>query len=565
MRDSDFQTKRPRLGVFSFLLFVLLSNTAVAAQQAAIASAHPLATDAGAKILRAGGNAFDAAVTISAVLYVVEPYGSGIGGGGFWLLRTKDGREVMVDGRETAPGNSHRDMYLDDGKVVPGLSINGALAAGIPGSPAALVHLAEKYASKPLAELLQPAIDIARNGFPADDVYIRMAGFRQKPLAAFEEAKNIFLHKGDLPEEGALIVQPDLAKTFELLAAKGRDGFYSGDLAQKMVSGVQAAGGIWTLDDLKNYQVLERDPVKFNWKGLSVTSVPPPSSGGIAMAEILNQLEPLSFPDMTEADGIHWIAEAMRRAYRDRGEYLGDSDFVYVPENLLTSKQYAAGLRQSIRKERATPSDTLAPTQVDHALGDNTTHFSVMDAEGNWVSSTMSVNYPFGSGFVPPGTGVLLNDEMDDFSSKPGEPNIYGLVGAEANAIEPGKRMLSSMSPTFVQNEDRVALIGTPGGSRIITMVTEGVLAFSVGAPAQKIVDMPRFHHQYLPDRIQFEPAAFSPELQESLISKGHELNENSSTWGNMQVVIKDLRTGEMDAASDSRGIGKASVIELDN
>lgn len=557
--------QRPRFGVFLFVALVFtLGLSPALARQAAVASAHPMATQAGLEILQAGGNAFDAAVAVSAVLYVVEPYGSGIGGGGFWLLRTQDGKEVMLDGRETAPGKAHRDMYLDDdGNVIPGLSINGPLAAGIPGSPAALVYLAEKYGSKPLKELLQPAIDAARNGFPADDMYLRMAGFRKEPMQASEDASRIFLKDGELPDSNDLIIQEDLAKTFELMAEKGHAGFYEGELAEKLVNGVQEAGGIWTLEDLKNYRVVERDPIRFEWKGMSITSVAPPSSGGIAMAEILNQLEPLDFSKMSETDLIHWISESMRRAYRDRAEYLGDTDFVDVPAELLTSKHYAAGLRQSIRTDRATPSESLSPTQPDSALGDNTTHFSVMDGQGNWVSSTMSVNYPFGSGFVPPGTGVLLNDEMDDFSSKPGEPNVYGLVGAEANAIEPGKRMLSSMSPTFVQSDDRVALIGTPGGSRIITMVTLGVMAFEGGANAEDIVNMPRFHHQYLPDRIQFEPGAFSSTLQSSLETKGHALNENSNTWGNMQVVLKEKASGRMDAASDERGIGQASVIEL--
>lgn len=562
MFDS-LHSKSPLIGGFLFLLIFPTMLQAETRTQAAVASAHPLATNVGLEILRDGGNAFDAAVAVSAALAVVEPYGSGIGGGGFWLLQTHDGREVMVDGREKAPLKAHRDMYLDEkGNVVPGLSINGPLAAGIPGTPAALVHLAEKYGSKPLIELLQPAIRLARQGFPADEEFRRYLGFRLDAMRGAGDAGEIFLRNGEVPPADTLIVQRDLAKTLEQLAKKGTAGFYAGDTATKLVRGVQQHGGIWTLDDLTQYQVVEREPIRFDWAGMKIISAAPPSSGGIAMAAILNQLEPLDLHALRPADRVHWIAEAMRRAYRDRAEYLGDEDFVKVPKALLTSKAYAAGLRQSIRSDRASPSDTLAPTQPNASGGKNTTHFSVMDSNGNRVAATMSINYPFGSGFVPPGTGVLLNDEMDDFSSKPGTPNGYGLVGAEANAIEPGKRMLSSMSPTLVESGDRVAAIGTPGGSRIITMVTLGVIAFRDGASARDIVDMPRFHHQYLPDRIQFEPEAFTAELQMALEEKGHLLNENDSDWGNMQLVIQNKVTGHAEAASDRRGIGAAQVLK---
>ncbi|MGV6857984.1 MAG: gamma-glutamyltransferase [bacterium] len=562
---------RPLLGVF-FCLQLMLAGCAVqapvvsdkeAGYQAAIASAHPLATEAGEKILREGGNAFDAAVAISAALAVVEPYGSGLGGGGFWLLHEEiSGRDVMIDGREKAPLAATRNMYLDDdGEVIPGLSVNGALAAGIPGTPAALVHLAERYGELPLSQLLAPAIELAEQGFPADRVYRQLGAFRLPVLQASLSASEIFLRDGQLPKEGELVRQPALAQTLRAIVQRGRDGFYAGEVGTRLVEGVTAAGGIWSHDDLKSYEVVERKPVRFDYEGMTVTTAQLPSSGGIVMAEIFNQLEGTGYDATGEASRIHRLAEAMRRAYRDRAQYLGDMDFVDVPVERLLSKDYAAGLRQSTRDDKATRSGALAPTYFEAPLGNNTTHFSVMDAEGNRVAATMSINYPFGSGFVPPGTGVLLNDEMDDFSAKPGTPNVYGLVGAEANAIAPGKRMLSSMSPSFLETADRLAVIGTPGGSRIITMVTLGALAFKNGEPVESIVSLPRVHHQYLPDRIEYEKGALSSEVIQSLEQRGHRLEENNGTWGNMQAVVFDKKTRRASAASDPRGIGDAQVL----
>ncbi len=560
---------RPLFGVFFCLLFLLGAcssleqATPVKRYQAAIASAHPAATAAGEEILRQGGNAFDAAVAISAALAVVEPYGSGLGGGGFWLLHEEDAqRDVMIDGRERAPLAATRNMYLDEsGEVIPGLSVNGPLAAGIPGTPAALVHLAERYGSLPLPVLLAPAIRLADEGFAVDRVYRQLASFRLPVLQASESAEDIFLRDGLVPEEGVLLKQPELAHTLRQLASQGRDGFYAGEVAQKLIAGVRAEGGIWSEEDLRSYRIEERAPIRFAFEGMTVTSAQLPSSGGIVMAEIFNQLEGLNWAGRPQAERVHLLAEAMRRAYRDRAQYMGDKDFVDVPVDLLTSKAYAAGLRQSIREDRATPSDMLAPTSHDNPQGNNTTHFSVMDAQGNRVAATMSINYPFGSGFVPPGTGVLLNDEMDDFSAKPGTPNVYGLVGAEANAIEPGKRMLSSMSPTFLETPQRIALVGTPGGSRIITMVTLGALAFREGASAEEIVALPRFHHQYLPDQIELEKGALDEDVQATLARKGHALKENSGTWGNMQLVIFDKRSRRSSAAADPRGIGSSAVL----
>lgn len=528
---------------------------------AAIASAHPLATEAGLEILAAGGNAFDAAVAVSAVLAVVEPYSSGIGGGGFWLLhRAADGFEVMVDGRERAPLAAHRDLYLDEaGEVVSDWSVNGPLSAAIPGEPAALDHIARHYGALPLARSLAPAIRLARAGFPVDEHYRRMAGFRLAVMGRYPDTAAILLADGRVPEAGTLIVQEDLARTLEALAEQGAAGFYRGPVAQRLVEGVRAGGGIWTLEDLEQYRVVEREPVRFRYRDLEITSAAPPSSGGVALATMLHILEGYELADLDEATRTHLIIEAMRRAYRDRAEYLGDPDFVDMPLARLTSPDYAAGLRAAIRADRATPSADL-PGVADTGGGHHTTHFSILDRDGNRVAATLSVNYPFGSGFIAPGTGVLLNDEMDDFSAKPGVPNVYGLVGAEANAIAPGKRPLSSMTPTFIQSADRVAILGTPGGSRIITMLLLGILEFAEGSAPEAWVARPRFHHQFLPDQVEHETDALSEDLAAALRARGHSLRPVLMPYGNMQALSWDRRTGKVHAASDPRGLGSAQV-----
>ena len=361
------------------------------------------------------------------------------------------------------------------------------------------------------------------------------------------------------PDPGWRLRQPDLAVTLERIARDGHDGFYRGKLAHELVSGVQAGGGIWSEDDLSAYQVIERAPVRGRFGSLSISAAALPSSGGIVLAEILNILADDRLDSLTGADRTHLLVEAMRRAYRDRANHLGDPDLVAVPVERLLSVDYAAGLRAGIHPGRATPSDLL-PGVTDASAGANTTHFSVLDREGNRVAATMSLNYPFGSGFVVPGTGVLLNDEMDDFSIRPGVPNVYGLVGNAQNAIAPGKRMLSSMTPAFLDDGERLAVLGTPGGSRIITMVLLAALEFARGGDAETLVGLPRFHHQYLPDRIEFEPAAWDRALAEALEQRGHTVKQAGRTWGDMQAVIWDRPRGRVEAASDPRGEGFAEV-----
>ena len=549
--------------IFSFLIFStsLFAASENKPSQAAIASAHPMATQAGFEILEKGGNAFDAAVAVSATLAVVEPYSSGIGGGGFWLLRdNKKKKNIMIDGRETAPLKATRNMYLDkDGNVIPGLSVDGALAAGIPGEPAALVHISENYGRLSLKETLAPAIRAATKGFVVTEHYRRMTGFRLKALQSSKNSAKIFLKNNQVPPLGSVIKQPDLAKTLKIIASKGHKGFYSGSVAKKLVTSNNNAGGIWRLKDLQDYKVKERQPIISDYKGYRLTSVAPPSSGGVALAEMLNILSFYNVEQLSASNRIHVIVEAMRRTYRDRAEYLGDSDYVKVPVKKLISKQYAKSLQQKIDFEKATPSSSLKGV-ADTSGGNHTTHFSILDKQGNRVAATLSINYPFGSGFVAAGTGVLLNDEMDDFSAKPGVPNVYGLVGAEANAIEPGKRMLSSMSPTFIESEDKLAVIGTPGGSRIITMVLHGILATIEGKSAAQVVNLPRYHHQYLPDVIQYEPNAFSSKMVKTLQQLGHNLKPLENSYGNMHVVIWDKKENKVSAASDKRGEGLAVV-----
>lgn len=569
MKRTGPIARRPPTGPSSSLgtllccacLLVTSLATAAPPPAAAIASAHPEATRAGHAILGAGGNAFDAAVAVSAALAVVEPYGSGLGGGGFWLLhRASDGHEVMVDGRERAPLAASRDMYLDaDGEPIPGLSIAGPLAAGIPGTPAALVHLAERYGRLPLAQSLAPAIALARDGVEVGEQYARLAGFRLDALRA-TPGDSPFLDAGAPPEPGWRLRQSDLAATLRHLARAGHDGFYRGTVARALVDGVRAAGGIWSMEDLANYRVAERTPVRGAFGSLRYTAAALPSSGGIVLAQILNMLAQDPLESLDEATRDHLLVEAMRRAYRDRSVHLGDPDQVPVPVARLLSEDYAAGLRAGIHPGRATPS-ALLPGVVDVApRGHDTTHFSILDREGNRVAATMSLNYPFGSGFVPPGTGVLLNDEMDDFSIRPGVPNVYGLVGNEANAIAPGKRMLSSMTPVFLDDGRRVAILGTPGGSRIITMVLLATLEFVRGGAAEALVGLPRFHHQYLPDRVQFEPGAWSDVRAAALEARGHEVQRLERTWGDMQAVVWDRADREVTAASDPRGEGLAEV-----
>ena len=422
--------------------------------------------------------------------------------------------------------------------------------------------LALNYGRLPLSQTLQPAIRLARTGFKTDEHYQRMAAFRAEALNASPQAAAIFLRNNSAPSPGTLIIQPDLADTLNTIAKEGAKGFYRGELAARLVDAVVKNGGIWSEQDLAAYRVVERTPVSGEYRGMKVVSAAPPSSGGIALIQMLNMLVGFDLDALEEPARVHLLTEVMRRAYRDRAEYLGDTDYVEVPVARLLSDEHAQALGATISMDEATSSAQLKPVVVDNLKAADTTHFSVIDNVGNRVAATLSINYPFGSGFVAADTGVLLNDEMDDFSSKPGTPNVYGLVGAEANAIEPGKRMLSSMTPTFLESAERVAVVGTPGGSRIITMVLLAALEFQRGGSAADMVNLGRFHHQYLPDRISYEPDLFDEAMISALFELGHEAEMLDSSYGNMHAVVLDRKSKQLDAASDQRGGGKAMVSD---
>jgi gamma-glutamyltranspeptidase/glutathione hydrolase len=524
---------------------------------AAIASAYPLASEAGFEILAAGGNAFDAAVAVSAALSVVEPRGSGLGGGGFYLLhRSSDGYEILVDAREVAPAAATRDMFLDEhGKPVPGRSTETALAGGIPGEAAAFAHLAAKYGRLPLKRSMQPAIKLAREGFPVYPRLVEDITRKKAALEKSEDARRIFLVKGEPPAVGQILRQPELARSLGMVAEKGADGFYKGELAARLVAGVRKLGGIWSLEDLAAYNLIEREPLHGNYKGARITTAPPPSSGGVALLNALNILDGYHLERLDPAARKHLILESLRRVHRDRAEYLGDPAFVDVPAGRLLSPEYAAGQRTSIRIDKATPSDSLPGYIGDMSEGTSTTHFAVLDRDGNRVAATITLNAWFGTGIVIPGTGIMLNNQMDDFAIKPGEPNMYKLVGAEANSVAPGKRPLSSMTPTFVESDKGVAILGTPGGSFIPSMILLGTLNWLDGADANGIVRAPRVHHQYQPD-VVFAERGVTAEERAALEARGHKLRDWPPTIGNMQIVTWDYASEKVVAASDPRGAG---------
>ncbi|HEY9133620.1 MAG TPA: gamma-glutamyltransferase [Dyella sp.] len=527
---------------------------------AAIASANFHATEAGFEVLSKGGNAFDAAVAVASTLSVVEPESSGTGGGFMAVLhRASDGRNTFIDARETAPAAVNAKDYLNaDGSPNRDTALNGPLSAGIPGEPAGLVWLAEHYGKLPLKVSLAPAIRLARDGFKLDSRLADAIASRQKDIRRWPASAEKYLPGGKAPAEGELWRDPNQARTLENIAAHGLDGFYRGETAKAMVDAVRAAGGRWTLDDLAGYRVKEREPIEVNYRGFRIVTAPPPSSGGVAVAEIFNILSGFDLASMDEAHRTHIVIEAMRRAFRDHNDYLGDPDFVKMPLDMLLSPYYADGLRQSILLDKATPSSML-PASGGTDPGMHTTHFSIIDADGNMASITSTVNYTLGSTFVAGSTGVLLNDEMDDFALVPNKPNVYGLLGSAANAPAPGKRMLSSMTPSIVIGKDRVGVIGSPGGSTIITQVLEGILAFIDGKSATEVAAQKRFHHQYMPDRVDVEDGAFDKATADALTAMGHQLKQRES-WGFMNVVTWDLKTHKLDAASDPRrpsGLGK--------
>ena len=515
-----------------FLSFHWVAHAAsvapVAAENGMVVAAQHLATKVGVDVLKRGGNAVDAAVAVGYALAVVYPAAGNLGGGGFMTLQLADGRKTFLDFREKAPLAATPNMYLDkDGNVIKGLSTHGHLAVGVPGSVSGLEWAREKYGTLKRQELLAPSITLADQGFVLDqgdiDMLLTATGdFRKDPASAA-----IFLKGGEPYQVGDKLVQKDLARTLKAISDKGPEGFYKGPVAQALTQASQAGGGLITQADLDQYKTREMPPVECDYRGYHVVSAPPPSSGGVIICEILNILEgyPLKDLGFRSAQSVHYQIEAMRHAYVDRNSYLGDPDFVKNPIARLTDKAYAAQIRAVIDPNKAGVSKDIKPGVAPHE-GSNTTHYSIADRWGNAVSVTYTLNDWFGAKVTVPGTGVLLNNEMDDFTVKIGVPNIYGLVQGEANAIAPGKRPLSSMSPTIVSKDNQpVIVVGTPGGSRIITAVLHTLLnVIDYGMNVQEAVDAPRFHQQWLPDVTNMENFAISPDTRKLLEAAGHKL-----------------------------------------
>lgn len=504
------------------------SPAPVAAEHGMVVTAQHLATRVGVDVLKDGGNAVDAAVAVGYTLAVVYPAAGNLGGGGFMTIQLADGRKTFLDFREKAPLAATADMYLDkDGNVVKGLSTEGHLAVGVPGTVSGMELALSRYGTMKRAALIAPAIRYARDGFALDQGDIDMLltatdDFRKDPASAA-----IFLNHGEPFQVGQKLVQKDLATTLKAIADKGEDGFYKGPVGAAIVASSQAGKGIMTRADLDQYKTRELKPVECDYRGYRVVSAPPPSSGGVIVCEILNVLEgyPLKELGFRSAQAVHYQIEAMRHAYVDRNSYLGDPGFVNNPVERLLSKEHAAKIRAAIDPNRAGVSKDIKPGVAPHE-GRNTTHYSIVDRWGNAVSVTYTLNDWFGAKVTAAKTGVLLNNEMDDFTSKVGVPNLYGLVQGEANAIAPGKRPLSSMSPTIVTKDGKpVMVVGTPGGSRIITSVLHTIVnVIDYGMNVQEAVDAPRFHQQWLPDATEVEPYALSPDTRKLLESRGQKL-----------------------------------------
>jgi gamma-glutamyltranspeptidase/glutathione hydrolase len=462
----------------------------------------------------------------------------------------------MIDARETAPRGVIEAQYFDaEGRPVRGATVRGGTATAIPGVPAALVHIAQRYARLRLIDTLSPAVRLAREGFEVDARYARIAKIRETFLRAGTNT-GVFLDGGAAPRAGFVLKQPDLADTLERIAREGAAGFYEGQVARALVATVQKAGGAWTLEDLARYRVIEREPIRFAYKGARITAAALPSAGGIAIAQALAMLEHVPMGRVGHAETDHLVIEALRRAFHDRARYLADPDFVRVPLARLLSADYARDRASGIDATRATQSDTVDALAGSRGSG-NTTHFSIIDAAGNRVAATLTINLLFGSGIVGAGTGVLLNNEMDDFTLRPDVPNAFGLRGGSANRIEPGKRPLSSMTPTFVEDAKGVLVLGSPGGSRIVSQVLLAILGYvdSAEVDLHRLVRMPRYHHQYLPDRVEIEPQGFTQEWRAAIAGKGHAIQAANRAWGNMQIVFRSTADGAAQAASDPRGL----------
>jgi len=550
-------------GLGRILLPALFALPAVAghpvrARHAMVVAQEPLAADAGLEVLREGGNAVDAAVAVAFTLAVTHPAAGNLGGGGFLLARFAEGRTAFIDFRERAPKRAHRKLYLDSSGNTTGESITGWRACGVPGTVRGLELAHQKYGRASWARLLAPAIRLAKEGFPVS-WHLADALRRAEALAAFEESRRIFLRNGNFYQPGELLRQPELAATLARIARHGAADFYEGETARRLAEEMQRHGGLITLEDLRDYRAVERPVLRGFYRGYEILTAPPPSSGGVGLLQMLGMLEGSGYERAGHgaAATIHHVAEVMRRFYADRSELIADPDYFEVPIRRLLDSGYLARRRRSIDPERATPSEQVRPGAEMEPESGETTHLSIVDPEGNAVALTYTINGAFGSGVTAPGLGFLLNNEMDDFSVKPGTPNMFGLIQGEANAIEPGKRPLSSMTPTIVVRDGKLFLVlGAPGGSRIINGVLQvllNVVDFTMNI--QDAVDRPRFHHQWKPDTL-FVEDGFSPDTLELLGRRGHRLSRIENV-----ALVEAVRAGEgwLEGATDRRGHGKAA------
>ncbi len=541
------------------------SRSAQRARHGMVVSTNPYASDVGREILQKGGNAVDAAVAVGFALAVVHPAAGNIGGGGFMLLHdSQSGQEYSIDFREMAPASAQRDMYLDEeGKIVPQRSTVGYLASGVPGSVAGM-HLAwKRFGKLPWKDLVAPSVRLARDGLIVSHVFARSLKSAQELLSRFPESDRIFLRNGELYQPGETFRQPELARTLKRIADKGPDAFYKGRIARQIADDMRGNGGNITLKDLAGYRAKMRRPVRGTYRGYEIVSMGPPSSGGVILVEMLNMVEPYPLGNLGfgASRTVHLVAEAMRRAFADRAEHLGDPDFSEVPVAGLIAKSYAQEWKPGIRPDWASPSSFVSHGSPAGAEAADTTHYSVVDADGNGVAVTTTINGGYGSGVTIRGAGFLMNNEMDDFSSKPGTPNMYGLIQGEANSIGPGRRPLSAMTPTVVKKDGKLFMLaGSPGGATIINTVFQIILnVIDHGMDIQEAVDAPRMHHQWLPDQIAAEPEALVMDVVHALQNRGHKITYRRRI-GDAHCILIDPETGIRYGAPDPRrGESKAS------
>jgi gamma-glutamyltranspeptidase / glutathione hydrolase len=549
---------------FSFgpITTLAASREPVRARHGIVASTNEIASNVGVDVMKRGGNAVDAAIAVAFALAVTHPAAGNLGGGGFMMIRLKDGRTTAIDYREMAPAAASRNIYLDkNGNVIEGEggSIEGYRAAGVPGTVRGMELALKRYGSGRLswAQLIEPARRLAANGFRVNYTLARGLRSNREYLSKYPETKRIYLNNGKFYNEGDLFVQSDLAGTFARLQQRGPNEFYEGQTAQLIAADMKRHNGLLTLDDLRGYVAKEREPLRGNYRGYEVISMPPPSSGGAVLIEMLNILEGYDFKkmDWASSDRYHLMTEAMRRAFADRAEYMGDTDYVKVPIAGLVDKKYAAQLRRTINPERASSSEQVKAGKPLGYESEETTHFTVVDAEGNAVANTYTLNNSYGSAVVAKGTGLIMNDEMDDFAAKPGTPNLYGLIQGERNAVAPHKRPLSAMTPTFVLRKDGSLwfTVGSPGGPTIINTVLDVITnVVDYGMNIQQAIDAPRIHHQWLPDELVFEPYGLSGDTQNALTARGHKLAK-PRYLGDAEGIMIEEKTGVRLGATDPR------------